>query len=119
MKKAKEFMDEFIETWRNMEKYQDVKLNPVEPNYDDFEKAFSEEKKIVLICEENKEIERQNSKRLTWEKGIKVEGLPILTIEDGLVKQKSQVRGNKKLMPSLIQMQIDDSKMKEKKCQSM
>ena len=33
---------------------------------------------------------------------------PILTIEDGLVKQKSQVRGNKKLMPSLIQMQIDD-----------
>lgn len=88
MKKAKEFMDEFIETWRNMEKYQDVKLNPVEPNYDDFEKAFSEEKKIVLICEENKEIERQNSKRLTWEKGIKVEGLPILTIEEVDEKNK-------------------------------
>ena len=33
---------------------------------------------------------------------------PILTIEDGLVKQKSQVRGSKKLIPSLIQMQIDD-----------
>ena len=33
---------------------------------------------------------------------------PILTIEDGLVKQKSQVRGSKKLMPSLIQMQIND-----------
>jgi DegV family protein with EDD domain len=33
---------------------------------------------------------------------------PILTIEDGLVKQKCQVRGSKKLIPSLIQMQIDD-----------
>ena len=33
---------------------------------------------------------------------------PILTIEDGLVKQKSQVRGSKKLIPSLIQMQIND-----------
>lgn len=47
MKKAKEFMDEFIDTWNKMVKCQDVKLNPTEPNYDDFERAFSEEKKIV------------------------------------------------------------------------
>ena len=43
MKKAKEFMNEFMETWNDMRKYQDVKLNPLEPNYDDFEKAFAEE----------------------------------------------------------------------------
>jgi len=48
MKKAREFMDDFMTTWNNMKKYHDIKLNPVEPNYDEFERAFSEEKKIVL-----------------------------------------------------------------------
>lgn len=86
MKKAEEFMNEFMLTWKNMRKYQDVKINPIEPNYDDFERAFSEEKKIVATYEqnqeENKEIERQNNKSLTWKKEIKVEELPILTIEE-------------------------------------
>jgi len=36
MEKAKEVMDDFMITWDNMMKYQDVKLNPVDPNYDDF-----------------------------------------------------------------------------------
>ena len=48
MKTAEEFMEGFMETWHNMMKYQNVTLNPYEPNYDDFEKAFSEEKKIVV-----------------------------------------------------------------------
>ena len=30
-----------------MIKYQNVKINPVEPNYDEIERAFSIEKKIV------------------------------------------------------------------------
>ena len=47
MKSSKEFMDNFMENWKNMIKYQDVKLNPIEPNYDEFERAFNEEKKIV------------------------------------------------------------------------
>ena len=46
MKSSKEFMDNFMENWKNMIKYQDVKLNPIEPNYDEFERAFNEEKKI-------------------------------------------------------------------------
>lgn len=61
MKKAKEFMDEFMDTWKNMMKYQDVKLNPTEPNYDDIERAFSEEKKIVAT--------------------YSVDDVPLLTIE--------------------------------------
>ena len=47
MKNSKDFMDEFMETWKNMIKYQNVKINPVEPNYDEIERAFSIEKKIV------------------------------------------------------------------------
>jgi len=56
MKKAKEVMDEFMITWNNMMKYQDIKLNPGNPNYDEFEKAFSLEKKIVSTDEEIVEI---------------------------------------------------------------
>ena len=59
MKKAKEVMDDFMITWNNMMKYQDVKLNPVDPNYDDFEKAFFEEKKIIETEENVKEIPKQ------------------------------------------------------------
>ena len=51
MKSSKEFMDNFMENWKNMIKYQDVKLNPIEPNYDEFERAFNEEKKIVSTQE--------------------------------------------------------------------
>lgn len=40
-----------MENWKNMIKYQDVKLNPIEPNYDEFERAFNEEKKIVSTQE--------------------------------------------------------------------
>ena len=47
MKNSKDFMDEFMETWKNMIKYQNVKINPVKPNYDEIERAFSIEKKIV------------------------------------------------------------------------
>ena len=92
-------MNEFMLIWKNMRKYQDVKLNPIEPNYDEFEKAFSEEKKIVATYEqnqeENKEIERQNDKKLTWKKGIKVEGLPILTIEEVDRKMKESFKEEK------------------------
>lgn len=47
MKNSREFMDEFMGTWKNMIKYQNIKINTIEPNYDEIEKAFSEEKKIV------------------------------------------------------------------------
>ena len=47
MKNSKDFIGEFMETWKNMIKYQNVKINPVEPNYDEIERAFSIEKKIV------------------------------------------------------------------------
>lgn len=53
MKNSKEFMDDFMRTWKNMLKYQDIKLNPIQPNYDDFEKGFAEEKKIVATQEYN------------------------------------------------------------------
>ena len=45
-------------TWKNMMKYQNIKINPIEPNYDEIEKAFSEEKKIVYTqeCNENQQI---------------------------------------------------------------
>ena len=46
MKKSEEFMNDFMRTWKNMLKYQDVKLDPVEPNYDEFEQAYSQKKKI-------------------------------------------------------------------------
>lgn len=58
MKNSREFMDEFMGTWKNMIKYQKIKINPIEPNYDEIEKAFSEEKKIVYTqeCNENQQI---------------------------------------------------------------
>jgi len=70
MKKAKEFMNEFMETWNDMRKYQDVKLNPLEPNYDDFEKAFAEEKKIVKTIEysDKEEIKNLPKKDEDWER---------------------------------------------------
>lgn len=51
MKKAEEVMGDFMRTWKNMLKYQEVRLNINEPNYDEFEKAFSKEKKIVATIE--------------------------------------------------------------------
>lgn len=65
MKDSKEFMDDFMRTWKNMIKYQNVKLNPIEPNYDDIEKAFSEENKIVStqeFKEYSKMIEDENER---------------------------------------------------------
>ena len=58
MKNSREFMDEFMGTWKNMIKYQNIKINSIEPNYDEIEKAFSEEKKIVYTqeCNENQQI---------------------------------------------------------------
>jgi hypothetical protein len=58
MKNSREFMDEFMGTWKNMIKYQNIKINTIEPNYDEIEKAFSEEKKIVYTqeCNENQQI---------------------------------------------------------------
>lgn len=58
MKNSREFMDEFMGTWKNMIKYQNIKINSIEPNYDEIEKAFSEEKKIVYTqeCDENQQI---------------------------------------------------------------
>jgi hypothetical protein len=37
MKKAEEFMNEFINTLNNMKKYQNVKINYYNPNYDEIE----------------------------------------------------------------------------------
>ncbi len=88
MKKAEEVMDEFMRVWKNMMKYQNIKINPVEPNYDEIEKAFSEEKKIVATYEagEVKEVSEneitQRKRRAEWIEGIKVEGLPILAVEE-------------------------------------
>lgn len=59
MKKSREFMDEFMNTWKNMMKYQEVKLNPLEPNYYEFEKAFTEEKKIVKTIEGKEIIQKE------------------------------------------------------------
>ena len=58
MKNSREYMDEFMGTWKNMIKYQNIKINSIEPNYDEIEKAFSEEKKIVYTqeCDENQQI---------------------------------------------------------------
>lgn len=55
MKDSKEFMNEFMNNWKNMIKYQDVKLNPIDPNYEEFEKAYCEEKKIVQTVEKAEE----------------------------------------------------------------
>ena len=56
MRKGEEVMEDFMNTWKNMLKYQDVKINPIKPNYDEFEKAFSEEKKIVATYDSDKEL---------------------------------------------------------------
>ena len=58
MQNSREFLDEFMGTWKNMIKYQNIKINPIEPNYDEIEKSFSEEKKIVYTqeCNENQQI---------------------------------------------------------------
>ena len=70
MKKSREFMDEFMNTWKNMMKYQEVKLNPLEPNYDEFEKAFTEEKKIVETIEGKEIIQKEalTIKEDDWER---------------------------------------------------
>ena len=47
MKSTEEFMEGFMETLHNMKEFQGVILNSHELNYEDFERAFSEEKKIV------------------------------------------------------------------------
>ena len=54
MRKAEEVMDDFMRTLNNMFKYQDVDL--YNSNYDEIERAFFEEKKIVETDKENKEI---------------------------------------------------------------
>ena len=94
MKKAKEFMDEFMHTFRNMLKYQDVKLNPVEPNYDEFERAFTEEKKIVETSTQYSEIKDKNDKKVTWKDGIRVDGLPVLTIEEVDLEMQNNEKQN-------------------------
>lgn len=70
MKKSREFMDEFMNTWKNMMKYQEIKLNPLEPNYDEFEKAFTEEKKIVETIEGKEIIQKEALpiKKDDWER---------------------------------------------------
>ena len=67
MKNSKEFMDDFTRTWKNMLKYQDVKLNPIQPNYDDFEKAFTEEKKIIAT-QDGKETQQIPEMDNDWER---------------------------------------------------
>ena len=66
MKNAEEFMDDFMGTWKNMLRYQDVKLNPIQPN-DDFEKAFIEEKKIVAT-QDGKETQQIPEMDNDWER---------------------------------------------------
>ena len=67
MKNSEEFMNDFMRTWKNMLKYQDVKLNPIQPNYDDFEKAFEEEKKIVAT-QDGKETQQISEMDDDWER---------------------------------------------------
>lgn len=66
MRRAKDVMNEFMETLKNMEKYRDIQLNPIDPNYDEFEQAFKEEKKIVKTYEASdiKETEESRQKLL-------------------------------------------------------
>ncbi len=59
MRDSKEVMDQFMKTWKNMMKYQEIKLDVLQPNYEDFERAYSLEKKIVATQESKEE---QNSK---------------------------------------------------------
>lgn len=49
MKDAQTVMNQFMENWKKMQEYSDVKLNPIEPNYDEFERAYSEAKKIIDV----------------------------------------------------------------------
>ena len=63
MRKAEDVMGDFMRTWNNMVKYQNVHIDPVNPNYDEIEKAFSEEKKIVATYEYNKQIEQDEEER--------------------------------------------------------
>ena len=63
MRKAEDVMGDFKRTWNNMVKYQDVHIDPVNPNYDEIEKAFSEEKKIAITYEYNKQIEEYEEER--------------------------------------------------------
>ena len=67
MKNSEEFMNDFMRTWKNMLKYQNVKLNPIQPNYDDFEKAFAEEKKIVAT-QDGKETQQISEIDNDWER---------------------------------------------------
>ena len=64
MKNSEEFMNDFMRTWKNMLKYQDIKLNPIQPNYDEFEKAFREEKNIVYTqeCNEAKQVPEKDER---------------------------------------------------------
>lgn len=80
MKNSKEFMDDFMSVWKNMIKYQDIDIE--ESNYEEVERAFREEKNIVATYEQSENITSEKQRRIDWEKGIKVEGLPILTIEE-------------------------------------
>lgn len=91
MKKAEEYMEEFMRTWKNMIKYQNIDIS--RSNYDDIEKAFREEKNIVATYESNENEISQKQRRIEWEKGIKVEGLPILTmkeVDNELAKKNEQ-----------------------------
>lgn len=66
MRKAKDVMNEFMETWHNIQKYRDIQMNSIDPNYDEFEQAFTEEKKIVKTYEASdiEEIEESRQKLL-------------------------------------------------------
>ncbi len=93
MKKAEEVMDEFIRVWRNMIKYQDINIE--EANYDEVERAFRQEKKIVATYEQNDNTISQKQKRIDWEKGIKVEGLPVLTMNEVDVELETAIKQQK------------------------
>lgn len=67
MKNSEEFMNDFMRTWKNMLKYQNVKLNPIQPNYDDFERSFAEEKKIVAT-QDGKETQQISEMDDDWER---------------------------------------------------
>lgn len=54
-------------------------------NEDDFTRGPREMRKIAMsdyLSEKTKNIEQKREKRVTWAEGIKVEGLPILTMEE-------------------------------------
>lgn len=63
MKNAEEVMEQFMNNWQNMKKYQNISLNEMMPNYETIESAFSLERKIVATYDQRNELEDKRKKK--------------------------------------------------------